>query len=156
MDTQASSFYGHVTLGLRIHVPYFKSTQCFQNMFFLSNHAFIWVHFGRSENFHSIYSSGVYIIFSKTSYDQLILSKKSWKLSLFTSMLFCFFLARQFFIFIIFFFLPFFFFSYLLSFLFPLFPLFKLFIICSFPLSSFLFFYLKRSCGRGHTLPTYV
>ena len=26
VDTQASSFYGHVTLGLRIHFPYFKST----------------------------------------------------------------------------------------------------------------------------------
>ena len=27
-------FYGHVTLGLMIHFPYFKSTQCFQTMFF--------------------------------------------------------------------------------------------------------------------------
>ena len=33
-DTQVSNFYGHVMLGLRIHFLYFKSTQCFQNMFF--------------------------------------------------------------------------------------------------------------------------
>jgi len=31
-DTQASSFYGHVTLGFRIHFFLFKSTQCFQNL----------------------------------------------------------------------------------------------------------------------------
>ena len=73
----------------------------------------------------------------------------------------CCFLARQLFIFYYFlFFSSFFFFSYLLYFPFPLFFFFKLFTICSFPLFFFLFFflffYLKRSCGRGRTLPTYV
>ena len=43
---------------------------------------------GVRENFHSVHPSSVYTFFSKTGYDQWIFSKKSWKLSLFTSMLF--------------------------------------------------------------------
>ena len=112
----------------------------FPKYLLLSICAFIRAYFGCSKNFHSIYSSGVYIIFSKTSYDQLILSKKSWKLSLFTSMLFCFFLARQFFIFIIFFFLPFFSFltCSLFFFLFSLFLSYLSFVHFRFLLSFFL------------------
>ena len=58
-------FYGHVMLGLRIHFLYFKSTQCFQNMFFNQ-----FVHSSESisgvrENFHSIHPSGVYTFFQK-------------------------------------------------------------------------------------------
>ena len=64
-DTQVSNFYGHVMLGLRIHFLYFKSTQCFQNMFFYQ-----FVHSSESilgvrENFHSIHPSGVYTFFLK-------------------------------------------------------------------------------------------
>ena len=86
-DTQVSNFYGHVMLGLRIHFLYFKSTQCFQNMFFYQ-----FVHSSESisgvwENLHSIHPSGVYTFFLKTSYDQWIFPKKSWKSSLFKSML---------------------------------------------------------------------
>ena len=82
--------------------------------------------------FFCVFKDGIWIafilqayihIFSKTSYDQQnFFSNKSWKLSLFTSMLF---LARQPFISIIFFFPSFFFFPYLLSFPFPLFSFFS-------------------------------
>ena len=63
MDAQASSFYGHVTLGLRIHFSLFKSTQCFQNMFF-----YLFLHLSMSilgvrENFNSIHPSGAYTSF---------------------------------------------------------------------------------------------
>ena len=64
-DTQVSNLYGHVMLGLRIHFLYFKSTQCFQNMFFCQ-----FVHSSESilgvwENLHSIHPSGVYTFFQK-------------------------------------------------------------------------------------------
>ena len=58
-------FYGHVTLGLRIHFPYFKSTQYFQNTFFYQFvHSFESI-LGVRENFHSIHPSGVYTFFQK-------------------------------------------------------------------------------------------
>jgi len=54
----------------------FKSTQCFQNMFFYqfmhSSESIL----GVRENFHSIHPSGVYTFFSKTGYDQWIFFKE--------------------------------------------------------------------------------
>ena len=89
MDTQASSFYSHVTLRLRIHFSLFKSTQCFQNMFFYQ-----FIHSSESilgvrENFHSIHPSGVYTFFFSKNWlwSVNLFSKKSWKLFLFKSML---------------------------------------------------------------------
>ena len=52
----------------------------------LSICAFIRVQFGRLGKFHSVHPSGVHTHFPKTSYDQRIFSKKSWKSSLFKSM----------------------------------------------------------------------
>ena len=80
-------FYGHVTLGIRIHFPYL-SQPVFPKHVFLSIHAFIRAYFGRSKNFsqHSPFRC-IHIFFSKTGYDQWIFPKKSWKLSLFKSML---------------------------------------------------------------------
>ena len=55
----------------------------------LSNHAFLWVHFGRSGKFSQYSPFRCIHIFSKTGYDQWnFFSKKSWKLPLFTSILF--------------------------------------------------------------------
>ena len=53
----------------------------------LSICAFIRVHFGRPGKFHSIHPSGVDTFSKKIGYDQWIFSKKSWKSSLFKSML---------------------------------------------------------------------
>ena len=65
VDTQASCFYGHVTLGLRIYFPYFKSTRYFQNIFFYqfmhSSESIL----GVRENFHCIHPSGAYTFFFK-------------------------------------------------------------------------------------------
>ena len=67
----------------------FKSTQCFQNMFFYQ-----FMHSSKSisgvrENFHSIHPSGAYtFFFNNWCFDRWIFfSKKSWKLFLFDSML---------------------------------------------------------------------
>jgi len=67
-----SNFYDHVMLGLRIHFLYFKSTQCFQNMFFYQFvHSFESI-LGTRENF-TAFTLQVYThFFSKTSYDQRI------------------------------------------------------------------------------------
>jgi len=67
----------------------FKSTQCFQNMFFyqfMHSSEFI---LGVQENFHSIHPSGVLHTFSFKNWLWSVnfFSKKSWKLSLFKSML---------------------------------------------------------------------
>ena len=134
----------------------FQSTKCFQNMFFYqfmhSSESIL----GVRKNFHSIYPSNVYThFFSKTSYDQRIFSSnKSWKLSPFTSALFFFYLDT-FILIIFFFFLPSFSFLACSLFLF-LFFLFQLFIICSFPLSSFFFsLFLSEKVVRTRAHTTY-
>ena len=132
--------------------PLFKSTQCFQNMFFYQ-----FVHSSESilgvrENFHSIHPLSVYTFF----FQKLVMIGERKVGSYLFSQAYCF-LVRQ----------PFFYF-YLFSF-------FLLFLTCSLFLSLFFsflsylslvhflslffffhFFSLKRSCGRGCTLPTYV
>ena len=129
----------------------FKSTQCFQNMFFYqfmhSSESIL----GVRENFHSIHPSGVYTLFFKNWLWSLkFFAKKSWKLSPFKSMLV--FLARQLFLpFFSFFFLFFLFLSLFFFFLFLFLSYYHLFIS-----SPFFFFSLKRSCRWGCTPTTYV
>ena len=93
-DTQMSNFYGHVMLGLRIHFLYFKSTQCFQNMFFYQ-----FVHSSESilavrGNFHSIHPSGVDTFFLQKSVmiDEFFFKEKLEVISFSKA---CWFLARQ-------------------------------------------------------------
>ena len=126
----------------------FKSTQCFQNMFFYQIvHSFESI-LGVRENFHSIHPLGVYIFFKNWLWSLKIFAKKSWKLSPFKSTLV--FLARQLFYYYFLFFFLFLFFFFL--FLFPFLSYYHLFISSPF----FFFFSLKRSCRQGRTLPTYV
>ena len=125
----------------------------FPKYLLLSICAFIRIYLGCSEKLSQHLPFRRTHFFSKTGYDQWILSKKSWKLSLFTSMLFCFFLARQFFIFIIFFFLPFFSFltCSLFFFLFSLFLSYLSFVHFRFLLSFF--FIWKGHADEGTHYP---
>ena len=115
--------FGHVMLGLIIHFLYLSQPSISKICSFINLYihpSLFWV-FGKT--FTAFILQAYIHIFSKTSYDQQnFFSNKSWKLSLFTSMLF---VARQLFIPIIFFFPSFFFFPYLLSFPFPLFSFFS-------------------------------
>ena len=87
-DTQVSNFYGHVMLGLRIHFLYLSQPSVSKICSFINlciHPSLFWV-FGKIS---TAFILQVYTHFSKTGYDQWILSSnKSWKLSLFTSMLF--------------------------------------------------------------------
>jgi len=138
VDTQASSFYGHMMLGLRIHFLYF-SQPLFPKYVLLSICAFIRVYFWVFGKTFIAFILQVYThLFQKLVMINEFFQRKVGSY-LFSQA--CCFLARQLFIFIIFFFSSFFFFSYLLSFPFLLlffFPFFKLFIIYSFfPFFSF-------------------
>ena len=70
--------YGHVTLGLKIHFPYFKSTQYFQNMFFYQ-----FMHSSESilgvRKFFTAFTLQVYHTYflSKTGYDQWNFQRKA-------------------------------------------------------------------------------
>jgi len=123
----------------------FYSTQCFQNMFFYqfmhSSESIL----GVRENFHSIHPSGVYTFFFKNWLWSVKFFFKE-KLEVISFQKHIGFLARP--LIIIFFLFFFFFFSSFFLLFFKLLP-FVHFL-------SFFFFSLKRSCGRGHTLPTYV
>ena len=135
MDTQASSFYGHVTLGLMIHFFLFKSTQCFQNMFFYqfmhSSESIL----GVRENFHSIHPSGVYIFFQQNPLFWLVNFFKE-KLEVISFQKCAVFSAER----------------YIFSppYFFPFLSYYHLFI------SFFLFFSLNRSCRRRRTLPIHA
>ena len=113
-------FFGHVMLGLVVHCLYFSQPSVSKICSFINScihPSLFWV----SEKTFTAFTLQAYtnFFFQKLVMISEFFSKKSWKLSLFTSMLF---LARQLFIFFIIFFFPsFFFFSYLLSFPFPLF-----------------------------------
>ena len=136
MDTQASSFYGHLILGLRIHFPYFSQPSISKTCSFINS----CIHlspFWAFEKIFTAFTLQVYTHFFKNClWSVNLFSKKSWKLSLFKSML-AFQLDNLFFFFSLF---PFPFFINLLSFVY----------------FSSLFFFLKRSCGQGCTLPTHV
>ena len=116
-------FFGHVMLGLVVHCLYFSQPSVSKICSFINScihPSLFWV----SEKTFTAFTLQAYtnFFFQKLVMISEFFSKKSWKLSLFTSMLF---LARQLFIFFIIFFFPsFFFFSYLLSFPFPFFFLF--------------------------------
>ena len=132
----------------------FKLTRYFQNTFFYQFvHLFESI-LGVRENFHSIHPSAVYTFFQKLVMISKFFFQRKVGSHLFSQA--CCFLARQLFIIIFFFFSSFFFFSCLLFFFFSfLLSFFKLLSFIHF-LSLFFFFSLKRSCGRGRTLPTYV
>ena len=102
VDTQASSFYGHVTLGFGIHFLLFKSTQCFQNtLLYQFTHSSECI-MGVRENFHTIHPSGVYTFFQQKKHlfwSVNFCSKKSG--NLFSFQQHVGFLANQFYIFII-------------------------------------------------------
>ena len=108
-------FFGHVMLGLVVHCLYFSQPSVSKICSFINScihPSLFWV----SEKTFTAFTLQAYtnFFFQKLVMISEFFSKKSWKLSLFTSMLF---LARQLFIFFIIFFFPsFFFFSYLLSF----------------------------------------
>ena len=104
MDTQASSFYGHVTLGLRIHFPYLSQPSVSKICSFIN----LCIHPSPFWAFGKIFTAFTLQLYTNF-FQKLVLigesfSKYRWKSSLFKSM---FFLARQLFIFIYFpFFLP--------------------------------------------------
>ena len=134
--------------------PLFKSTQCFQNVFFYQ-----FVHSSESilhvrKNFHSIYPSSAHIFFQKL----VMINEFSLQIKV-GNYLFSqarnFFQLDTFILIIFFFFLPSFSFLACSLFLF-LFFLFQLFIICSFPLSSFFFsLFLSEKVVRTRAHTTY-
>ena len=101
-------FCGHVTLRLRIHFSYQPNVSKTCSFINLCIHSSLFWVFGKT---FTAFTLHVYTHFSKTGYDQLIFSKKSWKSSLFKSMLV--FQPNNLFSFSFFFLLSFF---YLLSF----------------------------------------
>jgi len=103
-DTQVSKNFGHVMLGLIIHLLYLSQPSVSKICSFINLCIYPSLSCMFEKNFHSIYPSGVYTFFQKLVYDQWILSKKSWKLSLFTSMLF--FWPDNFYFYYFLFFLP--------------------------------------------------
>ena len=131
-------------LGLRIHFLYFKSTQCFQNMFFYQFvHSFESI-LGVRENFHSIHPSGVYTFFFKNWLWSMNFFRRRVGNHLFSKA--CRFLARQ----LIFSFSTFFLtclllFSYLLSFSFH-FLFFSIFIF------MMIFLFILHICFRTMSL----
>ena len=89
MDTQASSFYGHVTLGFRIHFPYLSQPSVSKTCSFINSCIHpspFWV-FGK---IFTVFTLQVYTHFFKKNplfWSMNIFSKKSWKLFLFKSVL---------------------------------------------------------------------
>jgi len=141
VDTQASSFYGHVMLGLMIHFLYFSQPNVSKTCSFINlciHPSLFWV-FGKIFTAFTLQVSTHF--FSKAGYDQWIFFKEKLEIIFFQKHV-GFFLARPLII-IFFFFLLLLLFSSFLSY-------YNLFIFSPFSFS------LKRSCERGRTLPTYV
>ena len=103
MDTQASSFYGHVTLGLRIHFPYLSQPNISKICSFIN----LCIHPSPFWVFENIFIAFTLQVHTHFFFQKLVtisdsFSKKSWKLFLFKSVL-AFQLHNLFFFFSIFF-----------------------------------------------------
>jgi len=148
VDTQVSNFYDRVMLGLMVHFLYLSQPNASKTCSFINlciHPCPFWV-FGK---IFTAFTLQVYTHFFRKWLWSLKICKEKLEIISFLKHV-VFFLARQLIIH----------FSFFLSFSFSSFPLFFFFFLSYYHLfiSSlfFLFFSLKRSCGRGRTLPTYV
>ena len=85
---KCQKFLGHVMLGLSIHFLYFSQPSVSKICSFINLCIYPSLFLGVRENSHNLHPSGVYTCFQKLGMIKKKFSKRSRKLSLFTSMLF--------------------------------------------------------------------